>query len=263
MRVDLNADVGESSGPLTVGDDEGLLRSISSASVAAGVHAGDPTVLRRTIRLARDMGVAVGAHPGLRDREGHGRRAVSVSPSEVEDLVLYQVAAVAGVAAAEGVFLQHVKLHGALYNMAARNRALAEAAVRAVAAFDRRLIIFGLAGSAIIDAARDKGLTAAGEFFADRGYERDGTLTPRGQQGALLTDYEVVVPRAIRALIEGIVAARDGTLVGITAETICVHSDTPGAAHLAGELRSALERAGATVAAFRVPRGGRGAKPFR
>lgn len=263
MRVDLNADVGESSGTLIVGDDEGLFRSISSASVAAGVHAGDPTVLRQTIRQARELGVAVGAHPGLRDRDGHGRREVPVSPSEVEDLVLYQVAAVAGVAAAEGLFLQHVKLHGALYHMAARDRALASATARAIAAFDRDLIVFGLPDSALIDAARAEGLATAGEFFADRGYERDGTLTPRGQQGALLTDPELVVPRAIRMVNEGIVVALDGTLLRIAADTICVHADTPGAARLAGELRSGLERAGVTVGALRAPRGARGAGPFR
>ncbi|MGE4055126.1 MAG: LamB/YcsF family protein [Vicinamibacterales bacterium] len=263
MRVDLNADVGESSGTSIVGDDEGLLRSISSASVAAGVHAGDPTVLRQTIRLARELGVAVGAHPGLRDRDGHGRRELSVSTSAVEDLVLYQVAAVAGVAAAEGVSLQHVKLHGALYNMAARDRALASAAVRAIAAFDRELIVFGLAGSALVDAARDAGLVAAGEFFADRGYERDGTLIPRGQEGALLTDPELVVTRAIQMLNDGVVAAADGTPLQIAAETICIHSDTPGAARLARELRDGLERAGITVGAPRAPRGARGAAPSR
>jgi UPF0271 protein len=263
VRVDLNADVGESSGALIVGDDEGLLRSITSASVAAGVHAGDPVVLRDTIRRARAAGVAIGAHPGLPDRKGQGRREVAISPAETEDLVLYQVAAVAGVAAAENVALQHVKLHGALYNMAARDEALAEAVARAVAAFDRQLIVFAPAQSAMIRAARSHGLAVASEFFADRAYEPDASLVPRGRPGALVTAPEQLVARALQLVRDGVVTAVDGTTIPMSAETMCIHSDTAGAARLAEALRGALESAGVSVRALRVPLGVPGATPSR
>src|SRR3982075_4469277 len=158
MRIDINSDTGESFGAYTIGNDASLLRSITSANVAAGFHAGDPSVLRDTIRLAKTHGVAVGAHPGFPDLVGFGRRELNVTPQEAEDLVLYQIAAVAGVAAAEGVKIQHVKPHGALFNMAVRNAELSSAIARAVAAFDRTLILFGLPGSAILDAGRAAGL---------------------------------------------------------------------------------------------------------
>lgn len=248
MRIDINADVGESSGSLVVGDDAGLMRAISSASVAAGVHAGDPSVLRDTIRLAQSSGVAVGAHPGLPDREGFGRRDVPVTAREVEDLVLYQVAAVAGVATAEGARLRHVKLHGALYRMAAWNASLAAATARAVAALDRTLVVFGPPQSALLDAARAAGLRVAAEVFADRACDATGRLVPRGQPGSLLTDPRVVVPRALRMVQEGTVATADGQVIPVVAQTVCIHSDTPGAADLARLLRAALEAAGIEVA---------------
>src|SRR5262245_60758925 len=162
------------------------MRSITSASIAAGFHAGDPSVLRRTIRLAKSHGVAVGAHPGFPDLVGFGRRDMNVAPDEVEDLVLYQIAAVAGVAAAEGVTLQHVKPHGALFNMAVRNARLARAIARAVSAFDRALILVGLAGSEMLNAGRTEGLRVASEVFADRAYEADGTLRSRSQPDAVI-----------------------------------------------------------------------------
>jgi 5-oxoprolinase (ATP-hydrolysing) subunit A len=170
MRIDLNSDTGESFGAYAIGHDAGLFKSITSANVAAGFHAGDPSVLRDTIRLAKKHGVAVGAHPGFPDLVGFGRRELNVTPKEAEDLVLYQVAAVAGVAAAEGVKLQHVKPHGALFNMAVRDRALSDAIARAVAAFDKGLILFGLPGSEILSAGRAAGLRVAAEVFADRAY---------------------------------------------------------------------------------------------
>ena len=249
MRIDLNADVGESFGAYSIGYDDGLMRSITSANVAAGFHAGDPSVLRMTIRTARAHGVSVGAHPGFPDLAGFGRRAMSLSPAEAEDAVLYQVAAVAGVAAAEGVRLQHVKPHGALYNMAARDRRLADAIARAVAAYDRSLLLFGLPGSELLAAGRAAGLRVAAEGFADRAYEADGSLTPRAKPGAVIHDAEVVVARAIRMAAERSVAAIDGTPVRLEVDTLCVHGDTPDAGGLAASLRARLESAGIEIKA--------------
>src|SRR5580765_2646455 len=188
MRIDINSDTGESFGAYTIGHDAGLFTSITSASVAAGFHAGDPSVLRQTIRLAKSHGVAVGAHPGFPDLVGFGRREMHVTPADAEDFVLYQIAAVAGVAAAEGVRLQHVKPHGALFNMAARDAALATAIAAATAAFDASLILFGLPGSEILNAGRGAGLRVAAEVFADRAYEPDGSLASRRKPGSVIHD---------------------------------------------------------------------------
>jgi UPF0271 protein len=253
MRIDLNADVGESFGAYSLGADASLMRSITSASIAAGFHAGDPSVLRRTINLAKSHGVAIGAHPGFPDLVGFGRRELQVAPAEAEDFVLYQIAAVAGVAAAEGVKLQHVKPHGALFNMAVRDAALAAAIAKAVAAFDRSLILFGLPGSAILSAGRAAGLRVAAEIFADRAYEPDGSLTPRSRPGSVIHDAGAVAARAVRMVTEGVVDALDGTVVPLDADTICVHSDTPGAGQLAAGLRARLEAAGVTVIAIGSP----------
>ena len=252
-RIDINADVGESFGPYSLGADAALMRSITSASIAAGFHAGDPSVLRRTINLAKSHGVAIGAHPGFPDLVGFGRRELQVAPAEAEDFVLYQIAAVAGVAAAEGVKLQHVKPHGALFNMAVRDAALAAAIAKAVAAFDRSLILFGLPGSAILSAGRAEGLRVAAEIFADRAYEPDGSLTPRSRQGSVIHEAGAVAARAVRMITEGVVDAVDGTMVPLDADTICVHGDTPGAEQLAAGLRERLEAAGVTVIAIGSP----------
>jgi UPF0271 protein len=245
--IDLNSDLGESFGPWTMGQDEALMPSITSANVACGFHAGDPTVMRRTIRLARQHGVAVGAHPGFDDLAGFGRREMQVSPGELEDLVLYQLAAIAGVARAEGVRLQHVKAHGALYNMAARDASLARAIARAVAAFDRRLILLGLPNSALLQEGEAAGLRVAAEVFADRTYEADGSLTSRRVPGSVIHDPAQVVTRAVDMVTSGRVIATDGTLVPLRADTICLHGDTPGAAELARQMRAALASAGLTV----------------
>jgi len=250
MRIDLNADVGESFGAYTIGDDAALMASISSASVAAGFHAGDPSVLRHTIRLAATHGVAVGAHPGFPDLVGFGRRELNVSEHEVEDLVLYQIAAVGGVAAAHGIKLQHVKPHGALFNMAVHNQALATAIARATAAFDRSLMLFGLPGSELLKAGRAAGLRVAAEVFADRSYESDGSLRSRTRPDAVIHDASTVVARALRMVKERVVEAVDGTIVPLAADTICVHGDTPGAAALAAGLRRGLEAAGVSVRSF-------------
>ena len=253
MRVDINSDTGESFGAYTIGHDEGLFRSITSANVAAGFHAGDPSVLRATIRLAKAHGVAVGAHPGFPDLAGFGRRELDVTPQEAEDFVLYQVAAVAGVAAAEGVRIQHVKPHGALFNMAVRNTALATAIARAVAAFDTTLILFGLPGSEILNAGRAAGLRVAAEVFADRAYEPDGSLASRRKPDAVIHDAAAVVSRAVRMVQERSVIAIDGSTVPLEADTICVHGDTPGSDDLAAKIRAGLEAAGVTVQAIGHP----------
>jgi UPF0271 protein len=253
MRIDINADVGESFGVYSLGADAALMRSITSASIAAGFHAGDPSVLRRTINLAKSHGVAIGAHPGFPDLVGFGRRELQVAPAEAEDFVLYQIAAVAGVAAAEGAKLQHVKPHGALFNMAVRDASLAAAIASAVAAFDRSLILFGLPGSQILAAGRAAGLRVAAEVFADRTYQPDGSLTPRSRPGSVIHDAGAVASRAIRMITERVVDAVDGTIVPLEADTICVHGDTPGAAQLAADLRARLEAAGVTVAAIGLP----------
>jgi 5-oxoprolinase (ATP-hydrolysing) subunit A len=250
MRVDLNADVGESFGAHQIGCDAGLMKAITSANIAAGFHGGDPSVLRDTIRLAREHGVAIGAHPGFADLAGFGRREMRLNAREAEDLVLYQVAAVAGVAAAEGVRLRHVKPHGALYNMAARDSVLAGAIARAAAAVDRSLILYGLPNSELLKAGRAAGLRTAAEGFADRAYEPDGGLMSRRKQGAVLLDPEVVVARALRLVREHAVAASDGTPLTLHIDTLCVHGDTPGADELAARLRRGLEAAGITVQAM-------------
>ncbi len=230
-----------------MGTDEALMASISSANVACGFHAGDPSVMRRTVALAKSNGVAVGAHPGFPDLVGFGRRELSASPDEVTDMVLYQVAALAGVAASQGVRLQHVKAHGALYNMAVRSRALADAIANGTAAFDRSLILFGLSGSELLSAGERAGLRVAAEVFADRAYESDGTLVPRTQPGSVIHDPNEVVSRAIRMVRDRAVVAIDGSLVQLRADTICVHGDTPGAADLARQVRRGLEAAGIAV----------------
>jgi UPF0271 protein len=246
-RVDLNADVGESFGAFTMGADADLLPFVTSANVAAGFHAGDPSVLRATIRLAKQHGVAVGAHPGFPDLAGFGRRELKVTPSEAEDLVLYQVAAVRGVAMAEGVALRHVKPHGALYTMAGRDAELAAAISRAVAAIDASLILFAPDGSELLAAGRMQGLPVAVEAFADRAYGADGSLAPRSRSGAVITDARLVVERAVRMITDGTVTTLEGLERPLRADTLCLHGDTPGASALAQALRRGLETAGIIV----------------
>ncbi len=254
MRVDLNADVGEGRSaavgtPAPPCGDAAIMPSITSANVACGFHAGDPGVMRATVALARDHGVAVGAHPGFPDVEGFGRRELQVSPRDVEDFVAYQVGALAAIAAAQGVRLQHVKPHGALFNMAARDAALADAIARAAAGIDRELVLFGLPESELVAAGARAGLRTAREGFADRAYQADGALVPRSQPGAVIHDPEIVVRRAVRMVCEGTVDAIDGSRVALTIDTLCVHGDTPGAAELAANIRRALADAGVEVIA--------------
>jgi 5-oxoprolinase (ATP-hydrolysing) subunit A len=250
MRVDINSDVGESYGTYAIGHDAELMRSITSANVAAGFHGGDPSVLRDTIRLAVAHGVAVGAHPGFPDLVGFGRRELHMTPREAEDCVLYQIAAVAGVASAEGVRLQHVKPHGSLYSMAARNEDLAAAIARAIAAIDPLLILVGPPGSKLLAAGRMAGLRVAAEVFADRAYEADGSLVSRRNPDAVISAPDTVASRAVRLVTDGSVVAIDGTIIRLEAETVCVHGDTSGSDVLAERVRAALEAADVAVKAI-------------
>ena len=247
MRIDLNSDVGETFGPWKMGNDVDLMPNVTSANVACGFHGGDPSTMRQTVRLAKQHGVAVGAHPGFPDLVGFGRRELKATPNEVEDLVMYQIAAIAGVAAAEGLRLQHVKAHGALYNMACRDRALADAIARAVAALDRNLILFGLPNSELLRAGEAAGLRVAAEGFADRAYAVDGSLASRQLAGSVIHDPATVVARVIKMVKERAVVAVDGSTIRFESDTICVHGDTEGAARLAQEIRRGLEDAGVRV----------------
>jgi UPF0271 protein len=251
--VDLNCDIGESFGAWTLGADEEVLSQVSSANIACGFHAGDAATMRRTVAIALDHGVALGAHPGLPDLAGFGRRVIEVSPDEAYEMVVYQVGALAAFAAARGARLAHVKPHGALYNMAATREALADAVARAVRDVDRQLLLFGLAGSALVTAAHANGVTSVEEVFADRRYLSDGTLVPRGKPGAVIAETEVAVRQAIGMVRDGVVTAIDGTHVRVRADTICIHGDTPGAAEHARSLRDALGAAGIAIAAPRRP----------
>ena len=235
-----------------MGQDEALMASITSANVACGFHAGDASVMRQTIALAKQHGVAVGAHPGFPDLVGFGRREMQASPREVEDYVLYQISALAGMAATQGVRLQHVKAHGALYNQACRDPSLAEAIARAVAAFDASLILLGLPGSALLRAGREAGLRVAAEVFADRAYDPDGSLTSRRKPGAVLHDPAQVVDRAVRMARDREVIAVDGTRVPLEVDTICLHGDTPGSADLARQVKHGLIAAGVRVGALQT-----------
>jgi UPF0271 protein len=247
IRVDLNGDVGESFGAYRMGLDELLIPNLSSANVACGFHAGDPSVMRATVVLAHAHGLAVGAHPGFPDLLGFGRRNIGATPQEVEDYVTYQIGALAAIAASEGVRLRHVKPHGALYNMAAVDPALADAVARATAAVDPRLALFGLSGSELVASARRHGLRGVSEAFADRAYRRDGSLVPRGTPGAVLQDPAAIVARAVTMAKTQSVVADDGTSVSLVADSICVHGDTPGAGELARAMRVAFAEAGVDV----------------
>jgi UPF0271 protein len=247
--VDLNADLGESYGSWTLGDDAALVVHLTSANLACGFHAGDFRVMEATVALCRDAGVAIGAQPGYPDLLGFGRRPMPFEPDEVESLVRYQIGALEAFCRASGAEMQHVKPHGALYNQAARDPALAGAIARAVARFSRELALFGLASSEpMAAAAADAGLRFVPEAFADRRYLPDGSLQPRTEEGSLITDAAVAAAQAA-SIAGGSVTALDGSRVALRAESICCHGDTPGAVQIAAAVRSALGSAGVAVEA--------------
>jgi len=245
--MDLNADLGESFGQWRLGDDERLVEHLTSANVACGFHAGDFRVMEATVELCRRAGVAVGAQPGYPDLIGFGRRPMPFTPDEVESLVRYQVGALEAFCRAHGVEMQHVKPHGALYNQAAADPALATAIARATARFSRDLLLFGLASSEPMrSAAEDAGLRFVPEAFADRRYLPDGSLQSRSEAGSLLTDPADAATQAV-GIADGSVTAADGSSVAVRAASICCHGDTPGAVEIARAVRAGLEAAGVAI----------------
>lgn len=245
-KVDLNCDIGEGFGAYKLGFDEEIMPYISSANIACGFHAGDPICMRRTVRLAEAAGVGIGAHPGFPDLMGFGRREMIVSPHEARDYIVYQIGALH--AFTRNKRLQHVKPHGALYNMGAKNEELARAVAQAVMEVDSNLILVGLTGSAWIKAGRELGLRVACEVFADRSVNPDGTLVPRNHPRAVINDVEEVTTRMLRVVTEGKITTINGEDIEMTGTTICLHGDTPGAVKLAKTLRRRLETAGVTIA---------------
>lgn len=248
--VDLNSDLGESFGAWTMGDDAAMLRLVTSANVACGFHGGDPSTMLSTCRLAVENDVTVGAHVSYRDLAGFGRRSMDVPARELRDEVLYQLSALAGMARVAGTAVRYVKPHGALYNRIVDDESQAAAVVDAVAAFDPALPVLGLSGSAVERAAVERGLRFVGEAFVDRGYRADGTLVPRTEPGALLSDVEAIAARAVRMVVDGTVEAVDGTRIVVAAQSLCVHGDTPGAVAMAEAVRRGLDGAGIAVEAF-------------
>jgi len=255
MKIDLNSDMGESYGAWKMGDDEALMPHITSASIACGWHAGDPAVMRATVKLAKRHGVRVGAHPGYPDLLGFGRRPMEISPGEARDYILYQIGALAAFATAEGIRLQHLKPHGGLYNVAAKDRLLSKAVVEAVAEADPTLILVGPPESELVKAGQEAGLKVAREGFGDRAYNEDGSLVSRQVPGALVTDPDAVGDRVLM-MLEGKVRAITGRMIAAAVDTICLHGDTPGVAAIATRLRERLTEAGVKVVPLEEVLGG-------
>ena len=248
--LDLNCDLGESFGAYTIGCDEQVIPYITSANIACGYHAGDPTVMHRSVELCCRYGVQVGAHPGLPDLAGFGRRRMQIAPAEAADCVAYQIGALRAFCDEVGVPLHHVKPHGALYNMAVKDRPLADALCRVVQKAAPGAILLALSGSEMEAAARAIGLPVACEVFADRGYRPDGTLVPRGTPGAMIEDETQAIARVVRMAREGKVTACDGSQVELRADSVCVHGDGPKALAFVEKLREALPADGITLRAF-------------
>lgn len=246
-RVDLNSDLGESFGRYTLGLDEQVIPLVTSVNVACGMHAGDPVVMRRTVKLAAEAGIAVGAHPGYPDLQGFGRRNMALSPDEGYSYVLYQVGALAAFCRAEGVKLAHVKPHGQLYNRAAVDAPFAQAVAQAVADFNPDITLVALAGGELARAGKAAGLHVAQEFFADRNYTDEGLLVSRKLPDAVITDEDFAVARVVRAVKEGTIKSASGKLITVKPDTICIHGDNVHALEFAGKIRTALTEAGVEV----------------
>jgi 5-oxoprolinase (ATP-hydrolysing) subunit A len=239
--MDLNCDMGESFGLWPMGDDEKIMPYITSANIACGFHAGDPSVMKKTVALAVQAGVAVGAHPGYADLQGFGRRSIPMSRDEITNLIVYQLGALDGFCRLHGTQLRHVKPHGALYNTAAVDPNVAEAIARGVASYNPELILVGLAGSQLLSAGREYGLTAVGEAFADRQYKEDGTLVPRSHPEAVLHDPDAVAKRVLDMIRTRTVRTLSGQILDIDFATICLHGDTPGAVAMAARIHERLQ----------------------
>jgi UPF0271 protein len=250
IQIDINSDVGESFGVYKLGLDEEVIPNITSANIACGFHAGDPAVMRKTVSLAKRYGVEVGAHPGFPDLMGFGRRNVDATLEEIQDYVLYQTGALMVFAVSQGLRLQHVKPHGSLYNMAVANPKIWEAIAEGVAKVDREIILVVLASSkreSLVEIGKRHGIRIAFEAFADRAYDKDGSLVSRREKGAVIHDHEVVAKRALKMALEGKVIATDGTEIELKADTLCVHGDNPAAVEMVKKIRQELKDAGVTV----------------
>ena len=249
--IDLNSDLGESFGPWKMGMDAEVMKSVCSANVACGFHAGDAEVMIKTVKAAKAAGVAVGAHPGHPDLQGFGRRTMAVTPDEAYAYTLYQIGALKAVCTAQGVPLEHVKAHGALYNQAAKDLALAKAIAQATKDAGGDLILLGLANSLFEQAAREVGVLYAAEAFADRGYMDDGSLVPRSKPGAFVHDLNEAGERMVRLVKEGIIRSAEGKDIHLAAHSICLHGDNPAAVEMARHIRGTLEKNGVTVKKIR------------
>lgn len=247
LQIDLNCDMGESFGAWKMGHDEQILPYVSSANIACGYHAGDASVMRYTVAQAIKHGVKIGAHPGLPDLAGFGRRNMAISPENAYDIIVVQVGALAAVAASQGARLHHVKAHGALYNMAAKDATLAKAIAQAIYDVDPSLITFVLAGSCMVDVAQQCGLTVKQEVFGDRTYQADGSLTPRREHNAMIEDVNQSIIQVLQMVEKGFVTAVDGSHVALKAETLCIHGDQPNATVFAKAIRAACQGAGIAI----------------
>lgn len=247
MRIDINSDLGEGYGPYRIADDEALFSLITSANVACGFHAGDPTTMDRTIGLARDHGVALGAHVGYADRQGFGRRRIDIAPADLRNDILYQLGALHSLARVRGVRVSHMSAHGALGNLAAVDRAVAETIVAAGHAFDPEIIFLVMGGSALDLAAREAGHRVVANFLADRGYTADGQLVPRSRPDAVIKDLDAIRRRVTRVIRDGVVDSVDGGTLAFSVRSILVHSDTANAVAIATTIRDAIAEAGGVL----------------
>ncbi|OGP89227.1 MAG: lactam utilization protein LamB [Deltaproteobacteria bacterium RBG_16_47_11] len=250
MQIDMNSDVGESFGVYKLGLDEKVIPHITSANIACGFHAGDPGVMRKTVALAKQYDVGVGAHPGFPDLLGFGRRKVDATLEEIQDYVLYQTGALMAFAQSQGLKLQHVKAHGSLYNMAVANPKIWEAMAEALAKVDRDIILVVLASSkreSLLDIGKRHSIRIAFEAFPDRAYNKDGSLVSRRERGAVIHDHEIVAKRGLKMALEGRVIALDGTKIELKADTLCVHGDNPAAVEMVKRIRQELKDAGVAV----------------
>ena len=245
--VDLNSDLGESFGSYKIGKDEDIIPLISSANVACGAHAGDPDVMAKTAELCKKSKISMGAHPGFFDLMGFGRRNMAVSPEEVKNLIVYQIGALDAFAKSQGIKLQHVKPHGALYNMAAKDKSLARAIAEGIYSYNPDLILLGLSGSEMLNAAKEIGLPYAAEVFADRAYEDDGTLVARSKPGAMIKDEDEAVSRVIRMVKEHRVTTVSGKDIEISPASVCVHGDSEKALLFVKKIRDALLQEGIEI----------------
>lgn len=250
MQIDLNADLGEAFGPWMMGDDTAMLDIVTSANVACGGHASDPETMFRTLQMATDRNVVIGAHPGYADREGFGRRVIPMAPAEIGRMIAAQIGALYGVAALAGAKVGYIKLHGALANLAAADQAVANAVIEVMHALPEKPALLAISGTVLDQAARAEGLKVHAEIFADRAYQTNGQLMPRSRPGAVIHDPVIAADRLLSFLETGQMAVEGGSSIALAAQSICVHGDTPGAVKMACHIRSRLESAGIKIAAF-------------